>query len=697
MALNNGFIFGGNTGVSYDELQRRRQLSDRLAAQIMGNKPRTALEGVASMLQGAAAGFSRYRTDKAIEDAAGKETAAYNQILSSIIGGGSAVPNNQTVGNLDPNANAMPMPGAASEMAATSPGSGMQSYRDAIASIESKGSGDYAAVGPSHPKLGRALGRYQVMEANIGPWSQAALGRSVTPDEFLSNPAIQDAIFDHQFKGYVDKFGPEGAAQAWFGGEGGVGKLDRKDSLGTSIAAYSDKFRNALGGTQVASASPQAAIDAVAPPSGYVDPMVSAPNAQPQQQAALPQLPPPQNVATPPSPPQQPMQVAGDGGRQSQGINPEMLRMLSSPWLSPQQRSVLQMVVQQQMQEQQAAKEEQTWRAREDYRRNVERSDPAYQLEQDYKRAQLNALENKTGNRNLINAGDGNLYDPDQERWIRAPQPEAGSGDQFRFGGNSVDAQSLNYLIETGSLSPQQAAEIGAGKTVTGPDGSQYFMTPQGLVGVPTGGNAPSETPEIDIFDGTPMANSGNPQSVPSNSSMPGGTKIGGAKPPSGYQWNDPTDQSKGMTPIPGGPGEEIAAEVAARIGLADTFLGKYQDLRKKLSEGRVTGMWDRVQAGINQSSSQAQLYREMESGADALQRMLTGAGMNQQEAATYARRYLPGYTDDAASAVAKLDQLKAELEGTRAMVLRGRGNMPSPAGSASSGTENNSDPLGLR
>ena len=121
----------------------------------------------------------------------------------------------------------------------------MNQYRNAISSIES--GGNYGAVGPTHPKLGRALGKYQVMEANIGPWSSEVLGREVTPDEFLSSPQIQDAIFDAKFGGYVQRYGEDGAAQAWFGGPGGVGKLDRKDSLGTSIGAYTNKFRNALG------------------------------------------------------------------------------------------------------------------------------------------------------------------------------------------------------------------------------------------------------------------------------------------------------------------------------------------------------------------------------------------------------------------------------------------------------------------
>jgi hypothetical protein len=115
-------------------------------------------------------------------------------------------------------------------------------YRDAIASIESLGSGGYAAIGPTHPTLGRALGRYQIMEANIGPWSQETLGRTVTPAQFMANPSLQDAIFDQRFGSYVERFGERGAAQAWFGGPGSVGKLGRQDVLGTTVGGYGDKF-----------------------------------------------------------------------------------------------------------------------------------------------------------------------------------------------------------------------------------------------------------------------------------------------------------------------------------------------------------------------------------------------------------------------------------------------------------------------
>jgi len=124
---------------------------------------------------------------------------------------------------------------------------GPQQWREAISSIESAGSGGYAAIGPRHPKMGRALGKYQIMESNIGPWSEKHLGRRVTAEEFMRDPSIQDAIFDGEFGSYVKRFGDPGkAAQAWIGGTGGVGKVGRKDVLGTSIGEYEAKFNRAL-------------------------------------------------------------------------------------------------------------------------------------------------------------------------------------------------------------------------------------------------------------------------------------------------------------------------------------------------------------------------------------------------------------------------------------------------------------------
>src|SRR3990167_11518763 len=98
----------------------------------------------------------------------------------------------------------------------------MPDYRRAIGSIES--GNDYSQVGPSADKDGhRAYGRYQVMDYNIGPWTEEALGRRMSSQEFLASPEAQDVVFDHVFGVYVEKYGPQGAAQAWFGGAGSGG------------------------------------------------------------------------------------------------------------------------------------------------------------------------------------------------------------------------------------------------------------------------------------------------------------------------------------------------------------------------------------------------------------------------------------------------------------------------------------------
>lgn len=166
-----------------------------------------------------------------------------------------------------------------------------------------------------------------------------------------------------------------------------------------------------------------------------------------------------------------------------------------------------------------------------------------------------------------------------------------------------------------------------------------------------------------------------------------------GEKLPPGYRWTDSDNREAGVEPIPGGPAEQIPGELAARIGLADQFLTDVAPkLRSKLATGDATGIIDRFNAGNNQASPAAGVYRDLELGTEALQRMLTGAGMNIAEAENYARRFLPTYTDNAASATAKLDQLVEALKGAREKAMRGRGGASRPAAPSDGG-----DPLGIR
>jgi hypothetical protein len=165
-------------------------------------------------------------------------------------------------------------------------------FAGAISSIESGSqSGNYKLVGPATRTGDRALGRYQVMSANVGPWSEEILGRRVTPQEFMADPEIQDKIFNGKFGQYAEKYGPEGAAKAWFAGEKGMNNPNARDVLGTSVSSYAEKFNKALGPTEVSSQSKPAKNwwDA-APLAQDAAPTVSAPVAQSPEFADRPRV-----------------------------------------------------------------------------------------------------------------------------------------------------------------------------------------------------------------------------------------------------------------------------------------------------------------------------------------------------------------------------------------------------------------------
>lgn len=147
---------------------------------------------------------------------------------------------------------------------------------------------------------------------------------------------------------------------------------------------------------------------------------------------------------------------------------------------------------------------------------------------------------------------------------------------------------------------------------------------------------------------------------------------------PSGYLWNDPNDPSKGMTAIPGGPGEKVDAEVAGRLGLAKSFLGQLPDIKQRVEAGGITGPIDAAQAYFGVGDP-GEIRRQMDSGAEALLRMLTGAGMNKEEAGQYVRRYQFSPTDKVSTVLSKLNQLERELNSVGETVGKGRGGWTPP------------------
>lgn len=124
-------------------------------------------------------------------------------------------------------------------------------FRQAIANIESRGSGGYSALGPLTKKGDRAYGRYQVMGDNLPSWTKEALGRQLSPDEFLADSQAQDKVFDHFFGKSVEQYGnPLDAASVWFTGRPVSAGKSSADILGTTGNEYVNKFSSEMQGLQ---------------------------------------------------------------------------------------------------------------------------------------------------------------------------------------------------------------------------------------------------------------------------------------------------------------------------------------------------------------------------------------------------------------------------------------------------------------
>lgn len=83
-----------------------------------------------------------------------------------------------------------------------------------------------------------ALGAYQILSSNLPEWSQEALGKTVTPQEFLNNPGYQDAVAEKIAGGYFEKYGPQGAASAWYSGDPNLVNSTKPQPGGPSVSSY---------------------------------------------------------------------------------------------------------------------------------------------------------------------------------------------------------------------------------------------------------------------------------------------------------------------------------------------------------------------------------------------------------------------------------------------------------------------------
>lgn len=303
MAISAPFVWGaGGAQMTPDEIATQRKVAQAMLAQGSDYSPvQSWSQGAARVAQAIFGGMQARDANEAAKANAASEAA----LLTGLFSGGAPT-------NIVPPAAAtpatVPAPAAADDAAS------------AIAGIES--GGKYDLLGPVTKTGDRAYGKYQVMGANVPAWTKAFAGREMTPQEFLASPEAQDAVFKGQFGQYAAKYGPEGAAKAWFAGERGMNNPNARDQLGTTVQSYADRFSKSYGGAPVQVAS--------------ADPAALPVNAQSTEGFAIPGQPAPavQTVA-------QAMPAAG--------VNPRVLAAMASPYVSDGTKRVLGIMLQNQL------------------------------------------------------------------------------------------------------------------------------------------------------------------------------------------------------------------------------------------------------------------------------------------------------------------------------------------------------------
>jgi hypothetical protein len=234
----------------------RRKIAQQLMREGMSSEPVLHwAQGLGRLGQAALGGYQMYQADQ--KDNADLNESAQTALM--LLQGGGAAPSTPAA-------------------APAGPSAAPAGYGNAISSIES--GGKYDALGPVTKSGDRAYGKYQVMGANIPQWSKEYLGQEMTPQAFVASPEAQDKVFQGKFGSYAQKYGPEGAAKAWFAGEKGMNNPNAKDQLGTTVSSYGQRFMKALGGEQPydvagpATAAPQGAPQVAQPQRPPVNPLV---------------------------------------------------------------------------------------------------------------------------------------------------------------------------------------------------------------------------------------------------------------------------------------------------------------------------------------------------------------------------------------------------------------------------------------
>ena len=274
------FIFSDDprTGtLTASQLQARRQIAVALATR---NRPypKTIGEGLTAFGEGLGEGMYNRNLDRAEAVQRRIDAEAMRGPTGAVrpAPGGASMEGDPNAAVADATESKQPLtPTQASQQ----PQMPIEEWLQRVARNESGSRKDaYTLVGERSRRGDYPYGKYQVMGENVPAWTQAYLGKKMTPEEFLANPDAQEQVARARGGEYLTKYGPEGAAAAWFAGEKGMNDPNRKDTLGTHVAEYRRRFNIPL-----VSRDQVVASAARAPAAAQIDPE----NAAPVQVASL--------------------------------------------------------------------------------------------------------------------------------------------------------------------------------------------------------------------------------------------------------------------------------------------------------------------------------------------------------------------------------------------------------------------------
>lgn len=463
------FIFGGDTGETPDSLRRKRKMLEALFGTTAA--PKNVGEGLAAL--GNAFLFRRLNGQVASGEEAGRRSAS--DAMSALFGN-SEFPAAPKAGNAakalfgtknpDTSRTGSTIDFAHAGDAAPAPTGEIEAYirqaaiaRDidpdiAVRVAKSEG----GLKDPTRQSLVTRNGR---REPSYGPFQLLIGGGDTGFPTGMGNDALAAGI------------DPRDAAQ-WQKGINFALDNAAKNGWGAWYGAKAAGISNrqGIGGArrpvQVASLDPSAGLPDPQETAGI---FVGRPDQMPPQQAPTP-TPRPQQQVQQPAPRQQQVVQAGPAsdadalaafGAQPASSGPSLQQLhqaYSNPWLSDEQRQLVGKLIEQKQQEQDPLRQLQILKAQIDLQK-AQRGDGA-----DYK---------VVNDRLVKTYPDGRVEDV-------TPDIPEGAGPSGPFSGSSVEAQSLNWLVNNGKLTPEQAAQLGAGKPITDPStGAIIFMTPEGI------------------------------------------------------------------------------------------------------------------------------------------------------------------------------------------------------------------------